>query len=365
MTSQTNSPNNNLQNSADANNRLHGIDALRAIAMILGMLLHATIAYKVDALPAWPQDKDFNHWTFDFLYTFVHSFRMPLFFLIAGYFSRLMYYKIGEHAFLKHRFKRIAVPFIFGIVFILPFTFLPFSIYRYYSLGEANWQTIFHHALQSVFTWKGMAHLWFLYYLLIYYTVVILLFRIRKIPSSLKLPPDFLHSLHLFPVGVVGMALLILSTWFVLMTFPGLYFHVDTGILPHIAYLLFYAIFFLNGWLINKNPIAFTWISNKFWLFISLGTALCTVLFFLEHSSYINSRPFLLIIKLVAAGQINFLMYGVIGFFLRFCNSENSFWRYISDASYWMYLIHLGIIAGLQVYFMNTDCREYFVFYLY
>lgn len=364
MISQSKSLPTNIDNSQDHSTRLHGIDALRAIAMLLGMLLHATIAYKVDPLPAWPQDKAFNHWTFDFLYTFVHSFRMPLFFLIAGYFSRLMYYKIGEHAFLKHRFKRIAVPFIFAIVFILPVTLLPFSIYRYHSLGEGNWQIIFQHAFKSIFTWKGMAHLWFLYYLLIYYAVVILLFRFKKVFSSLDLRARSSSVFKVFQVGWVGIAFFIISTWLVLTAFPGLYFHVDTGILPHIAYLLFYGIFFLHGWLINKQPAAFTWVSNKFRLFISIGILLCIMLFFLEQRNYANSLLALLTMKLVVAVQIYFLMYGVIGFFLLFCNAENSLWRYISDASYWMYLIHLGIIASLQVYFMNTDLPGFIRFLL-
>lgn len=351
-------PNNTLKSNSEnlknPDNRIHGIDALRAIAMILGMLLHATIAYKVEALPAWPQDKEFNHWAFDFLYTFVHSFRMPLFFLIAGYFSRLMYYKIGEQSFLKHRFKRIAVPFIFSLIFILPFTFLPFSIYRYSITDGGNWNKILEHSLRSIFTWKGLGHLWFLYYLLIYYVIVIVIGRLSKIPRFFELPARISSFLAFFTVRFGGMVLFIALTWLILLTSPGLYFHVDTGILPHVAYLLFYAVFFVHGWLINKNPIAFTWISKRFWLFIGLGISLCTVLFFLEGTDYLDSGTNLLFIKLIAAAQINFLVYGVIGFFLRFCHSENGFWRYISDASYWMYLIHLGLIAGLQVYFMNT-----------
>jgi glucan biosynthesis protein C len=47
------------------------------------------------------------------------------------------------------------------------------------------------------------------------------------------------------------------------------------------------------------------------------------------------------------------MVYGSIGFFLRYFRSESSLWRYISDASYWMYLIHLMIIAGLQVFLLN------------
>ena len=61
--------------------RYHGIDALRAFAMILGIFLHASIVYKVNPLPVWPADPGSALPLFDYLYFFIHTFRMPLFFL--------------------------------------------------------------------------------------------------------------------------------------------------------------------------------------------------------------------------------------------------------------------------------------------
>ena len=63
--------------------RIHGIDALRGIAMLLGIVLHATIAYRVVPFPTWPKDPQHSLWAYDFLYFVIHSFRMPMFFLIA------------------------------------------------------------------------------------------------------------------------------------------------------------------------------------------------------------------------------------------------------------------------------------------
>jgi glucan biosynthesis protein C len=33
---------------------------------------------------------------------------------------------------------------------------------------------------------------------------------------------------------------------------------------------------------------------------------------------------------------------------------DSVFWKYISDASYWVYLIHMGIVITLQLLFMNS-----------
>jgi glucan biosynthesis protein C len=63
----------------------------------------------------------------------------------------------------------------------------------------------------------------------------------------------------------------------------------------------------------------------------------------------------MLVIKFFVALQVIFMVYGMIGLFLRYIKSESRTWRYISDASYWIYLLHLGLVCGLQVVLMTTN----------
>ena len=44
------------------------------------------------------------------------------------------------------------------------------------------------------------------------------------------------------------------------------------------------------------------------------------------------------------------MVFGFIGFFRRFFSTENKKVRYISDASYWIYLAHLPLIIMLQLW---------------
>jgi fucose 4-O-acetylase-like acetyltransferase len=62
---------------------------------------------------------DSSRWLSDWL----HSFRMPLFFVISGFFGRMMLEKYGTREYLKRRWRRIAVPLLVGI-----FTFSPLYI---------------------------------------------------------------------------------------------------------------------------------------------------------------------------------------------------------------------------------------------
>lgn len=341
---------------ANKTQRIHGIDALRAIAMLLGVLFHATIAYKIIKVPGWPQDPGYHRWGFDFTYFIIHSFRMPLFFLIAGYFCRFLYYKIGEREFIKHRSKRILAPFLASLVFILPFTIFPFLLNTYSSIYPGQWQKILQASWKQLFHWNGIAHLWFLYYLLIYYCLIVALLRLQKIKifsgvlTQLK-RVSFLAE----PKNLIGITVTVLSVWAVLAMVPELYLNVDTGILPGLPYLLFYAVFFAFGWILNRMTSPFFIMTKYLWWFLFFSIALNIGLFIGEFNGAFEnlSELKMLLLKLLVATQIIFMVYGITGLFLRYFKSESRSWRYISDASYWIYLVHLGIIAGLQVLFIN------------
>ncbi|MDB4749990.1 acyltransferase family protein, partial [Rubripirellula sp.] len=65
--------------------RRHDLDALRAIAMLLGIVLHS--AFSFAPIPWIVRDSQQSEF-FYYLVSFIHGFRMPLFFLISGFFHR-------------------------------------------------------------------------------------------------------------------------------------------------------------------------------------------------------------------------------------------------------------------------------------
>ncbi|MFO0905052.1 MAG: acyltransferase family protein [Pirellulales bacterium] len=99
--------------------RRHDLDALRAFAMLLGIGLHASLSF---FRTPWPvQDSQPNE-LFGLLFILVHGFRMPLFFLVSGYFTMLLFRRRGLPALLKQRFGRILVPFLLGAATLVPLT---------------------------------------------------------------------------------------------------------------------------------------------------------------------------------------------------------------------------------------------------
>jgi len=100
-----------------SNPRRYDLDALRAFAMLLGVALHAALAFA--PIPWLAMNRE----TVPALGTFVeviHGFRLPLFFLMSGFFSALLLQRRGVGGFLNHRWKRIGLPLLLGMVTIIP-----------------------------------------------------------------------------------------------------------------------------------------------------------------------------------------------------------------------------------------------------
>ena len=97
--------------------RRHDLDALRAGAMLLGVCLHAMMAYSGIA---WiVMDNRQNH-IFQLVIELIHGFRMPLFFLISGFFTAMLACRQGSGGMLKNRAARILIPFVISVVTIIP-----------------------------------------------------------------------------------------------------------------------------------------------------------------------------------------------------------------------------------------------------
>jgi len=98
--------------------RRHDLDALRAAAMLLGIVYHAALAY---AAGTWWMIQDPSQSTLVYLFQAgVHGFRMPLFFVVSGFFTALLWRRRGLAALWKNRLMRILVPCLLGLVTLVP-----------------------------------------------------------------------------------------------------------------------------------------------------------------------------------------------------------------------------------------------------
>jgi len=93
------------------------LDALRSFAMLLGIALHASLSFF--AVP-WPVHDTQRSDLLPLVLVAVHGFRMPLFFLLSGYFTMLVYRRRGLKSLLEQRFTRIFLPLVIATATIMP-----------------------------------------------------------------------------------------------------------------------------------------------------------------------------------------------------------------------------------------------------
>ncbi len=97
--------------------RRHDLDALRAFAMGLGLVLHGVLS--LVELP-WPVQDEQKSRGLGAVFFFIHGFRMPVFFLLSGYFTVLLWQRRGLGRLLVNRLQRIVLPLGIGAFTILP-----------------------------------------------------------------------------------------------------------------------------------------------------------------------------------------------------------------------------------------------------
>lgn len=108
------------ENSTQADTRRHDLDALRAFAMLLGIVLHGAMSFIPGGGVLWGVQDSHADPLYGVLLASIHGWRMALFFLVSGFFTAMLWKKRGLRALLIHRFKRIFLPLLLSMVTVIP-----------------------------------------------------------------------------------------------------------------------------------------------------------------------------------------------------------------------------------------------------
>ncbi len=94
------------------NSRFHALDCVRAAAMLLGVVYHA-----IQMNMFGPGGLTPSFLSAFLAMEYLHCFRMPLFFLISGFFCALMFEKYGLRTYLAKRWWRLFPPLVLAVLF--------------------------------------------------------------------------------------------------------------------------------------------------------------------------------------------------------------------------------------------------------
>ena len=349
--------------------RVHALDALRASALLLGVVFHSTLAYVM--LPGdWgvgTVEPSLSLW---WLVHYSHNFRMQVFFMLAGFFAALTIDKRGVVPYLRDRTVRIGLVFILLLYPIKILIGLPW-VQGGLKTGwlqlppEAEGARLLDLVIGGIRleSWPFItpAHLWFLYYLAL---IIILFVTARSVTLTLlgdraaawqkRVAGGFywLFSGWLAPLWLA----LLLTPW--LASTPRFTLESpDKGFAIEWPALFIYGLFFCFGWWLRRRPDLLTIFPRRWALFVPLSMLVSSVAFSLELQRYVTeAAPQMMWVASFANGLTTSLAaLGWTGFFLAVFCRESPLMRYLADSSYWVYIIHLPVVAAFQVWVSNWD----------
>lgn len=146
--------------------RIDHLDGLRAALMLLGIPFHAALAFSGGGwLVSSPVDSPVLVAVADFL----HAWRMPAFFVVAGFFAGLLVTRRGPGSWFRGRLRRLGLPLVAGVVLTVPLQWVLIGLHRYGTWPE-TWRFVERLAASPSEWW--LLHLWFLLDLLVYCAVL-------------------------------------------------------------------------------------------------------------------------------------------------------------------------------------------------
>ncbi|WP_395344609.1 acyltransferase family protein [Ningiella sp. W23] len=327
------------------NSRLYYLDSLRAILMLLGVVLHSAAPFTQSKY--WLVSYSNSSLFLDYLNASIHSFRMPLFFMIAGFFSLMLIERMSSAQYLRNRVLRLLLP---CVVVLFTFNMLQALVLTYFSQSYEGFD------LENILShWQGhfsISHLWFLINLFIYCC-----FLLPAAWLTHALFKDALARLSIYRHNkslclILGMlALPMLNTLVLAIGQAGLPIYETFFIVGMPYYLVYYSIFFFVGaWIFSfKDLLSIIEKQTYLWLTALLVTS--AVLYF---HPFDNNNIEKVVVSYLEALRILVLCLFIWSVFSRLVVQNNVILSKLSNASYTIYLLHHFFVVALVVLLIES-----------
>ncbi len=340
--------------------RLHGLDALRGGALLLGVLLHATMAYL--PAPVWIATDAQTSPVAGAIFYAIHLFRMPAFFLIAGLFGHMMLVRRGGWRFAKDRMSRIGGG-LFGLWWVVFPAIVAVIIWKAAIDNGGSLPTDAPPPPPMTPSNFPLTHLWFLWVLLIFYAVMLAIRAVLSLDRTGRIGrlADRAAGLLIGPwspallAAPLAIALWSHTDWLPIFGIPT----PDHGIVPNVAALTGFGIAFLVGALLDRRRDLLKRIEASWLPMTVLAVGVGVAAYRLSGGPAIGLQPVTGDMKAVLAWTYALAVwagtFAAVGMALRFASGHNLLRRYLADSSYWVYILHLPLVMVGHVLLLNQD----------
>ncbi len=341
-----------------SDNRLYAFDNLRAVMMWLGIVLHSADLHLASSAPLMWHDSQTTP-VADALVGVIHAFRMPLFFVVAGFFVSLLVEKHGVRAMLSNRIRRILLPFV--LFWPMLFVACVRLAMLYAEQRGTRVEGFLDLRVLPVLpdgTRVQTLHLWFLEILMglcllagATFTVVTTL--------SMRTREQLQRAFEWFATRWWAFAPVALFLSIVSQRHPSGLLRATGQLQPSIAEWVFYCGFFTFGALLYRSrQRLLAHFQSRCWVFAAGGLVALLIAVAAQLSlmsgAMQSARPWLWVgVPYNAASWL--WTCALLGVFGRYLGAQRATLRYMSGSSYWVYLVHLPVLVGVE--FLVLDRR--------
>lgn len=333
--------------------RIYALDNLRGVLMWLGIILHVAVNYVTKPFMPWYDNKTTE--MADLLVALIHAFRMPAFFILAGFFLARLIEARGVRGMLANRLRRIGLPFLL---------FWPIML-----AGLGSLMLMYVHLRvrgtigvdPSLMPPAGRArlptmHLWFLYDLLLLCLFAALAcFVNKRLPGNMFAASSavggwFIRSwwgpvLLAVPLGLLG------------ASYPKGFLVTSGTFVPSVNELLFYGLFFIAGSVLYAHRAALLpRLERTCWWYAASGLVAFVLAMVTIHAITAGHPP------AYATHRVAFLYgatswfwsFALVGAFSKYLGRQRPWLSYLAESSYWVYMVHMLGTIGFGVLLYNT-----------
>ena len=335
--------------------RLYALDNLRGIMMWLGIVFHVSLLHmSSNQRPLFWYDPQTSA-TADLLVGFIHCFRMPVFFILSGFFVAMLLHEKGLAGMLQNRFKRIALPFAVFWLLLAPLTLVSILLYLHIA-HDGQW------GIDLGLLPKGTEsnsvdtiHLWFLWMLIWFYLLTACVVKI--LPRMAWLQAKWWGTLlRWWVVHPLAPLLLAIPLTFTDASSPMGILETNTSFFPPLNQWIHYGIFYLWGIALYIHyPTALQLLANRYRsYFVASLIAFCLYLGLAIAQIQAPESGSYATVWLAALYNLSAWLMCLtwIGCFVGYFNCQTPVLSYLAQSSYWVYLIHfpVTIVMGAAYY---------------
>jgi glucan biosynthesis protein C len=339
--------------------RLHGLDALRGGALLLGVVLHASLTFFPDQ--TWITHDASRSIGAAWLFFAIHLFRMTAFFLIAGLFAHLVIARRGWLGFAKDRAVRITGPLL-AFWFPVMAGIVTALVWNAYANGMVTPGAP--PPPSPTYDWTNfpLTHLWFLYVLSLFCLAVLVL---RAPFAALDRQGMWGRTVDRVTGALIGwhtpvvlaaplaVAFWLDTGWIAFFAIPT----PDAGLLPNAAALTGFGLAFGLGFLLDRRRDLLDRIARAWPIYLPAALVSGVWAYGLAGGPVLTPMAGPTATKALAAGVMAVAVYtsafSALALCLRFLSGHSPVRRYLADSSYWVYILHLPLVMLAQVWMQD------------